>query len=533
MTPFITTASAFVDTLNMIQLKRMEDSVFAGRHDLWIALTQAMQGGRALSLIRRVRTVLHVSIPSWYGYLFCLLPALIAPLISTTKITSEAVRKPLIFAQAYYGTLCQLAALIASFILLACGNASFAIPTMAIILLGFLDRAALLPDRMRRFIDVYAPIALMLGSVAVGDPLTRCMGAASILSYCLGRYQSKSKKMADIKATPETIQKILKGEQKLVVNREYVHFSCTVPVAPEADFGQLPNLFDQMIQQETNTNLLQHKLKNDRRFTELAANITTDADRIAHVRECLQTLITHVKEKKLSGGSAIGYEPLENYFRWITLSLQENPDLDVLLRLAVDAGGYCITGVIETLETLYIERCCKKEEIPFPSRVLSILQNMRDQWLAADYHQKTRGSNDLHGYTLFANAVGDDIGPSRTVIDNDCMAMIGPFKKMFLSNTAGKETATRFFKDHTVDALVTYLQNIHIPLPGFFTWLNSWIQAQEWPKEEKDKLGDELSCSIPTTLFEIQLATKDRIPQPTPSLIRATLYTMGILLEPR
>ncbi len=162
-------AESFANNSTMTLLKRLEDSVGAGRNGYLLSIVQLAQAAQATAIVDQALTVANrLPIPLYLRRVVVVTPVLLAILAAKGRdaltaladhTTNQNVRSTLlairdnktlhatlIFVQDHYGTMCHVAAVVSSFVLLYYGNLFFAIPALIVLGVGlFSMKTILLP----------------------------------------------------------------------------------------------------------------------------------------------------------------------------------------------------------------------------------------------------------------------------------------------------------------------------------------------------------------------------------------------------
>lgn len=552
---FLSVVKGSLEGTSLAEMKRLEDSVGAGRNAYLMGVTQFAQGYQAISLVESaLKFSGKAPFPISAGRFLYLSPILLA-IASKRNIENKWIRSAVIFIQDHYGTLCHVAALVSSVVLIYFGNLFFGVPTLIILGIGYLDRKGLLPGRVRHFIHEYSSPFMTIASVFVGNPVNRFFAVLSCISYLINYHlaSKQAKEVSIIQQPPisfdiNTVKAILNNQRiPLEINRDHIHYPC-MPISPAIDISELSTRFER-INWENNIGALRRKLQGNQRFVQREGNVNpamSDEFLIKYVTDNMKDLIDGVKNRRLLQGEPLDYGRLQDYLKLIAQNLRTETNeveiVDQLLRLAVEGGKHCGPGAFEVAEELALLAIDQSSEIPFQTKVLNSLQTNRVHHFQKIYQEafKTTGIlgrivdwQDVHVYNQFINLYGNQLGLRSAGADNDAIAVIDPFIALATSPLAKKITQL-FWNEHDIHSIISNLQREKagsLPKHEFFTWWRDWLQKAPIPHEEKGKLIDDLADAQKFSLFGVttaDLGNDGRIVL-RENAILAMLYCMGIV----
>ncbi|MDE3045799.1 MAG: hypothetical protein KGJ02_04050 [Verrucomicrobiota bacterium] len=545
--------------LTLTEPKRLEDSVRAGRNAYFTAFLQVIQTHKAMDYTGRAMAAAgQGTITAPFYWAACLISPLLAIWIKK-GIANPTLRSCAVFAQNHLSILCHVAALVSTIALFYFGQPFFAVASLCILGIGFLDRNGLLPERVRQIIHTYGYPLMIITGLVCGNIFDKCISTLSIVCYCAQLYfKWKERKEVAIKMPEGRLRStelrwILNGMTPLRMNRNYVHYQSPMSQVPNIDISTISQEFEA-------TNWALHmsafrcKAKNDVRFREIHGYSaeTSDEKLIEMAKEDLSALITSVKERRILQGEPKNYRQLEDYLKVIADHLRQEQDpvlkADMLLRLAIEGGEYCGPGKFEVVESIYNSIISDKPELPLSAKILHCLQLDREATFERiyakdmDLHTKKKiligfmgkvvDWQDIHNYNLFINLYGPQMGVKKAGAANDEMAFVDPLMKVLIANTVGKERAQEFWRIHTKERQAGVLEEAigtpRLPKDAVYAWWQQWIERQPLEEATKESLQQELSTDA--SLYGRKLETPDRKFQQR--FIYAMLVDLGILETP-
>lgn len=495
------------------EAKRIENSVRAGGNNYLTAAFQTLQATKAAAFIDQVSEPAGLEPLSWEAKaVIFLTPALLA-LLKNSSFLSEKAKSALTFCQDHLGALYQVVAVVSSVALLFFGQTLFAIPSLLVLGIGYMDRNGYLPAAVRQTLHKYNQPLLIATSLFAGGILDKVFAALNFASWCASIYLSRNKipeakQLAKGNLNPQKMQGYLNGEFNLKINRNYIHHNSFPPV-PDKEIQTLVEKFD-AINWNKHIRALRQKLREDPRFIKYHKNpdLKTDREIIKIARDTLQVLVTSVKERRILEGEPVDYQKLHNYLKMIAKYVEDQTDemtkVDVLFRLAVEGGEYCGPGKFEVAESIYAQTLGENPDIPFTDKVFHSLQDRRNLWIQKFYSgafNNTLGKiidwQDIHNYNLFVNLYGDELGLRKTAAENDDSAIVEPLVKLVVSYCFKDNIQQMFWSDHTLgtleDTLVKSIGTSKLPKPEFYAFWREWIHKQALTEKQKEALEDELS----------------------------------------
>ncbi len=535
-------------SLVSIESKRWEDSVRAGGNDYLTTALQIWQGSKISDFADKAFEAAGLPRFSWAEKSIIYLTPVLLTVLKNTTLVPEAIQPVLTFFQSHLSNLYQIAAVVSSVALLFFGQPFFAISSLLILGIGFMDRNGWLPVTFRQFLHRYSQPLLIITGFVSGGIFDRVFAALNIFLWCANAcLPRKNSSYGDFviqqNLTPEDVIDFFNRNLHVKMNREFIYYNPFPPV-PDIDIQCFIEKFDQ-INWAQHLPILRKKLRHDARFIERHRNpdLKTDQEIIDITKHSLQTFITAVKERRILEGEPADYEKLHNYLKIIAKQVEDQEDetirTDIIFRLAVEGGGYCGPGKFEVAESVYAQTIGENPEIPFTDKVLYCLQDERNLWMQQFYF-KTFTNNpaiseigkvidwqDVHNYNSFINFYGDEFGLRKAAADNDDTAVIDPLTKWMISHTLQESIQEQFWVNHRIDdqtqTLIDSIGTSKLPQPEFYDFWKNWIARQQIEESEKEALREELATG---NLYNNPIEVDGKI---TSDFITLMLLDMGIV----
>ncbi len=431
------------------------------------------------------------------------------------------------------GDLYQGAALVSSLALLHFGQVPFAATALTVFALGLLDRNGLLPAPLRSAINTAMLPALMISGSFAGSFLSKSLCLFAAIGYALkwapaewlpANIPEEIPPLPEGQLTGVMCEKILSGEARLKINRNYVRHQIMPPV-PNVDIQELSKLLDQ-IDLHGQIDFLRAQLAADQRFLQRSGSPDSKSDEelIAFAHRSLGIFINSVQTR---AGALGNYEKMENYLKHITHYLGERPDerVSFLLRLAIEAGEYCGPGQFEVVEALYVLSQAQSRSVSVRDKIFYCLQTHRQilfSQLYASLPAPNIGAllalNQLHSYNVIARIHGEALGLRMASAENDPVAELDPITKEALSYF-DSDRIEEFWSRHTPFDAATALQETigtsSLPRPDIYQWWRDWAQGKAFSEAFLERLS--------AGSFELD-GTFLRLP------LLAMLFDLGILV---
>lgn len=543
--------------LGLSEIKRLEDSVHAGRNAYLTALLQTVQIHSGMAVVdKALEGAGSQTIPLPLRCIFYFTPLLLAYVTKQQAIEDETLLSILIFVQDQISNLCHLASLVSSVALIYFGSPLFGGVCLATLALGFLDRHAILPVEIRQTLHEYSPPLLFMTGIFTNDLFYQFLSTLNVVSYCVGRYFAWVDAERVIPLPPENeidLQAFFLEEPPLRVNRNYLLWPTHARAIPDVDIQGLVHQFQVIEWNPENIAALRRKLGEDQRFAERCGDPArkNDQELIRAAEQQLINCVTMVRERRVLAGEPRSYEKLVEYMKFIAHDLtKERPvaeSIDILMTLAIEAGDYCGPGIYDTAEMIYGALIGESEFFTFPCKVLNCLQSQRNRAMEGIYAeifqlQQNREEqvsevisglgavfdwNDRHNVHQFQNLYGSEFGLRKAGADNDEIAMVDPLTKLAISYFLGDIVKDLFWQRHTMDSIVETVRSAigtsELPKLEVYDWWREWIDRQPISDGDKEALHDQL---IWGRLFGENLEEGGKMKR---EFVRAMLSKMGVL----
>ncbi|HRW58099.1 MAG TPA: hypothetical protein P5048_00600 [Chlamydiales bacterium] len=219
---------------------------------------------------------------------------------------------------------------------------------------------------------------------------------------------------------------------------------------------------------------------------------------------------------------------------------------DILLRLAIDGGGYCGPRKLDVIEEIYLGITEGTLENGSPMKVLAQkLKIDRTTLLKKSYGNilKTSSSqikkifalDDLHTYNAFSHIFGKIFHTYNISAEQDLLALDegSDLSDRFFEFCFYNQIKQQIFPYHGENIIPIVQQLIgedYFPKSEFYNWLFGWVEKQkDLNEEEKNKLRISLGImgTSPATLFEVPV--EDENGKINPVFIKAYLVDIGVM----
>lgn len=327
-------------------------------------------------------------------------------LLQLPEELSPRVTRALQFCSEHAGDFIRLAMVVGTVALVVFGSVHFAAAMIAMMVYQALDNRGLIPFRISLFMERYLPIISSFGLIFMGSLITQLMGVIYIASFFPGVSQFMLEKLdAGVQDYFKLDTPLLKEIYAPVVENKQMTFSqieevlkdsssnyeinpahCSKPAIDvemggyetSFHFNRLKDLFSKVDWEKQHELILPKLLDDDRfcseRLQKKNPKISLDSKKTEKMR-CLNELVkekggTHAQFvaewlktemealvdaltlRKLPDGTRADLEDARNNCSYILPYLQKlDPTRDriemedVLLRLAIEGGGYCARGI--------------------------------------------------------------------------------------------------------------------------------------------------------------------------------------------
>lgn len=327
--------------------KRLEDSVRAGENTYLTVCLQALQGSNALDFAQKATEAAGLSLFSWVGKSIICLTLPLLPLLKNISVVPESLHPILTLLQNHLGDLYQLAAVVSSVSLLFFGQPFFAIPSLVILGVGFMDRNGWLPLAARQLLHPYYELLLNITGLFTENILNKVLVSLSIIAWCTNRYISRNiitheQFVFREQLSPTQAIGLLESALPVKINQTHIHYYSFPPV-PNIDIQCLVQRFD-LIDWACHSGSLSLKLSKDPRFIARHGdpNLKTLSEIVAITRASLQMFVSSVKERRVLAGEPADYGKLHDYLKIISNHVENQQNgitqTDILFRLAIRGG---------------------------------------------------------------------------------------------------------------------------------------------------------------------------------------------------
>ncbi len=576
--------------LNLSEMKRLGDSMYAGRNIWSGTMFQTAQVGSTLALSElalQAGGLPAVSTP--LSAVLYLTPAVLALATRFLGQSEEQAvprfvgqseeqavqgaagdqlwRSIAIFIQDQISNLCQVAAILASIALIYFGSILLGAASLAMLGVGVLDYYAVFPECVRQLLHEYSPPVLFLTALITGSGANIIFSGFNIISYCMRRYSEYVEAHREIPPVPEDAMmqayNFLNQEFPLEVNPNYIFWPTVARATSDIDIQILVNQFRE-IDWTRNIATLRLKFKNDARFRDRHGDPASYSDQalIQIAEQKLRACITLVKGQS---GTVRNSEKLKEYMQFIAHEIQKRrlqqgsidmESCDILLRLAVEAGDYCGPGVFQVAEEIYAGLIGGSTSFTIRDKVLNCLQALRNRTMEGihahifalqqneDAERNSWGLmaglnavvqfNDRHNIHLFQNMFGGQFGLLTAAAQNDDLAVADPLMGLMVSCLFGNQVETMFWQRHNLNEIVNAVKET-IGTPGlpkgelYEWWLETWVRQPGIRETEQQILLEEFNSGV--YQGEPKLLGKNMEDQGRMAdvFVRAMLLGMGVL----
>lgn len=554
-------AKGFQHSFALYNNRYLEDSCRAGGNICLAALYQSCQIQSALFLAHQATQGKLGFHSFWLEKAIIWLPPIWVSAYEKKKLIPDTLQPISVFLKNHLSDLCQLAALVSSVSFVFLGQPWTAIPSLAILAGGFVDRSETISPKWRHFVYQFTYPAFVLQNLLFGGRFEQLASAISLvlfLNQYLGTYRIENKSFcSQTNLTLEKAKQLLTTYCTFTVNRDFIHYN-PMPSVPNIEIKELLNSFDQIEWNKKNLTTIRQKLAEDIRFVDQykdraegadskCIHHVTDEEVKAFVKDSFTACVTQIIEKNISSGAPANYETLTNYFKIITKQVVDEADpivrTDVLFRIAVEGGRYCGPAIFDVAEELALSRtdCSFRDKIfcYFQRDRSRFWQNIYDCWVTKLSKYKLIDPLDRHYHNIFIGWYSVLSGVPGEGVKNDMTTSLSPFSALFAQFCAHYLLKFCFWPSRRPIDLVSMLQNdigtSDLPKHEFYQFWVDWIHRQPFSEEEKEKMIEELTGQIPR-LFGRQCEIQSQSSSSTkthsqinPDLIRLMLIDIGIL----
>ncbi len=539
--------------------KRLEDPVREGRN---ACLTSIFQISAIQSAITYVDYALCLTGRHKVSCLIRLglyaTPPFTAAIIKR-GIKNDTVRLAFFLFQERVGAMCQIACAICSFVFIYFGAPLHGGVSLLILAVGVLDHRSLLPTNATFVLHRCIEPLVALSSLFTNIGFEFFIFAGQLLFAGTGRYlywKKKREKEAIVQQQEskegrlhyKDLRKVFVDPVQFRVNREYVHYFHMESIN-EIDIEELDSLFNS-INWSAHKNSLCAKLKNDHRFVEKYGDPEKkpDEELISYIKAELHALVDGVKQRTIFPNNPQDFERVRSYLTHTINILCANRKkeilvVDVMMKLSIEAGGYCDQGRLEVIEEIYGSLMELDQITPLRTRILHYLQQKRMYWVQKLYAEgQAKGKwqlihrmidwNDRHTYIQTINALfGDALGLQRTDIDEESSATAEALTRCFMG-WIRNQIIEKFWREHTASDIVETIRlaiGNSLPKTDVYQWWKDWGEREDFSNKElfQEDLSEGRLLGNPLEVLVI-IERKPKYCFTFESL-QAMLFDMGIL----
>jgi hypothetical protein len=393
----------------------------------------------------------------------------------------------------HVGSICQAAGVVVNVALFCLGHRVYAITSLAVLGIGYLERNQCLSLKVRQMASHAIFYISLVGVIVRGERWIRVLTALEIgglfhrlltrttripyeqvahpSSLTYAQFEkiwneqtikcTVGRKTVKVEAGPEQ-------KTKFKVNREHVNIEA-FPVVKDLNFEPIVTLCDAFDwRDETLFSQLERELEADARWKDSAdyerlgalSAEEQKALKITYMKNHLRHLVNSVGGECIQTGEVLDYGILKNYLGYIAQKLplaSKDLQTQALLELAIGGGDYCGPGVYAQLEViataLLMNHSLTKEEgqeptrLPLKRRLLLILQQERLQ-VVMGFHQiisklnpfvslSLDGEEKIHSFNRTVNLLAHDFGLPAQGAEHDGVATVAFFDRKMMTRLMG------------------------------------------------------------------------------------------------
>lgn len=458
------------------------------------------------------------------------------------------------------GSLCQIASFVSCIGLLVLGYKVYALTSLTVLTMGYLERHHLLPQRIREVYLRISPWIVAASTIVVDSWFYRIFNLIDLAGQLTQLYSSKpsipyEQTMDCSLLNFEQLNQIMRGEAKIGDNRDHV-LIMPFPIIQDLKWQPLLDLCNSF------------PWNDEEIFADLDAALTKDARwqqspeyaqcvsdplrmkeiKITYTKNHFATSVLGIAQEKIGTDQPLNYAILKNYLGYIALHLPAAaPDLQrqILIQLAVEGGDYCGSGIYNQYESasylLMNHESSPSKRMPLRQRILMILQQERLK-VVQSFHALTEkinplllyldgGVEDIHAFNSTVNRLALNFGlPNQRPRDSIAArsSLVEKYIYRFLLGFSSEElwTGAAFnnqeylgYSQRIVKAVSDEIGTPMISRGDIFEWATTWIEKQKISQQEKDQFLQDLESE---TVFSNYLKFH-------PEFIQAMLIDMGIL----
>lgn len=359
---------------------------------------------------------------------------------------------------------------------------------------------------------------------------------------------------------------LAKPLEQFKVNWSHVH--CNPRLVPKAaqniDTVKLMEELGDKIDWDEDHNLqkFKHWMLDDPRFQRNYPLMKSISDDFAkdHFKTGARLIATQIAEGSFQKGDAyIRLDVLQGMLKAVLHNISEDiasadsekriQATSDLFILALNGGEYCVTGLVEAVESIYKRRILSGNEVPLETKLLYLLTAKRQQWFDRIYgtfarycYALPRGiidPSDLHFRNVSMFYFDRAFKLHSEVVKNDMTTMEGGFcsrlNRLILSKFMeftfwAYALRTKGF--YSVEDVIE--ENINISMVDFSKYLRKWVEVSKL--EEKEQILTDLEDrgvlfghSLMVEEYQLVNGRPTTVPKINPELFKLVLTQTNLI----
>lgn len=459
-----------------------DDTFRRGRHHVMTALNQSLSLSLAFEQLERCYQAAGVNFPlAAWNFAIYAVPMGVS-FFASREIKFLQLSRVANFVQSHLGKLSLVAMAASTAALFVLGQITLAATTLTYLSVGVLCRYNILPQKVQNAVHHAGFFIGNFAGLYLGGNFVRVICMMNLMIKVVERF-FESKRLAEAKKTkaatkmnsdekniekePKT-QITLKELEKLTndticpIRTSHLYKNPLQPVGKNVKIEHLLEECDK-IDWPKHEIILKKKLAKDKRWVELEQY---NSKPFEYFKKSLKELVESIKDQNILEGKPESYEMLEYYCRYIAEHFKEHDEMtrvDMLLKLAIEGGGYCGAGKFRMVEEVYESLTYQAVGIPLETRVLACAKLERHRIWENIYQLLWKTSpviqffgymsdvNAVHNANLFSNLVqaGRKFGIPHESAKNDKTAVINPFTH-YVAFSSVKKVEDCFWKEKSI-----------------------------------------------------------------------------------
>jgi len=367
--------------------------------------------------------------------------------LGNKKVTWLHIRKGIVWLNQNLGSFYQVTSLVTNVALLYLGHHAYAIPSLTILSIGYLNRRNCLNQTFRKIYLTVTPYIATIGVIFSESYLEKVITVINLTDSIL-RWQFPKKIMKPYDEVQHlhhltygqfeqvfTTNPVSPRKVDIEINRDHI-WVAPFPVVKNIDFKPLEELVESFNWSNNEVfSFLEKALEQDARWPGSdefllsleASESEVKSLKIQYAKRKIYILIKSIREEQIETKAPLNYGMLRNYLAYIAEKLP-GTDFDqkkqLLIRLALEGGDYCGPGIYQQLEKIAVALCYNKADsrLPLKQRLLLILQQERLR-IMEGFHEQVfpsihpyfhhllfGGTKDVHAFEFTVQAFGFDFG---------------------------------------------------------------------------------------------------------------------------